>query len=126
MLHYPVVVGTVRVARPRELYQARPGRAALVATDLADLKGPATGTVELPLRLFWSHRDRTFDLDSPAMLQWMYETVLREAIHADELIGFLNGDTLVAIWPDLLLPKGVRRAWEDCHPVLRGAPPTAG
>jgi hypothetical protein len=104
----------------------RPGRGALVATDLADLRGPAGGTVELPLRLFWSSPDRTFDLDSPTILRWMYETVLREAVRAEELTGFLNGDTLVATWPDLWLPKGVRRAWEDCHPVLRGAPPTAG
>jgi hypothetical protein len=37
----------------------------LVAADLADLTGPAEGVVELPLRLFWSAPDRTFDLDQP-------------------------------------------------------------
>ena len=121
MLRYPFAVGTVRVAKPRDLYEARPGRAALVATDLADLKGSAVGAVELPLRLFWSSRDRTFDLGSPDMLRQMYEIVLREAVRAEEITGFLNGDTLVAVWPDLWLPKGVRRAWEACHPVLRDA-----
>ncbi len=46
-------------------YQARPGRRVLVVTDLAALHGPASGTVELPLRLFWSSPDRSFDLDDP-------------------------------------------------------------
>ena len=110
---------SVHVAQPRKLYQARPGRAALGASDLADLRGPTTGTVELPLRLFWSNPNRTFDLGSPDMLRWVYETVLREAVRAEELTDFLNRDTLVAIWPDLWLPKDIRRAWEDSHPVLR-------
>jgi hypothetical protein len=56
----------------------------------------------------------------------MYEIVLREAVCAEELTSFLDGDTLVAIWRDLFLPKGVRRAWEDCHPVLRDAAAAAG
>jgi hypothetical protein len=113
-------MATTRAAVPRALYQARPGRRALVAARLADLRGPAAGVVELPLRLFWCP-DRTFDLGDPAMLRWMYENVLREAIHETELTAYLDGDTLVAVWPDLVLPKGVRRAWEDHHPVLRAA-----
>jgi hypothetical protein len=111
---------TVRSAMPSLRHQARPGRAVLVAADLASLRGPTAGTVELPLRLFWC-ADRTFDLDDPGMLRWMYENVLREAISAQELTSYLHGDTLVAVWPDLVLPKGVRRAWEDRHPVLRAA-----
>jgi hypothetical protein len=31
----------------------------------------------------------------------------------------LNADLLAAIWPDLFLPKGIRRAWEEHHPELR-------
>jgi hypothetical protein len=95
-----------------------------VVTDLADLLGPTTGTVELPLRLFW-YPDRTFDLDEPGMLRWLYQTVLREATRPEDLTTFLNGDTLVALWRDLFLPKGVRRAWEDQHPALRAATATA-
>jgi len=117
-------MATARAAAPRARYQARPGRNAIVAADLADLRGPAGGTVELPLRLFWC-ADRTFDLDDPQMLRWMYQTVLREAIREDELACYLHGDTLVAVWPDLALPPGVRRAWEDRHPALRAAAPAA-
>ena len=38
----------------RTQYPARPGRRVIVVTDLASLRGPARGTVELPLRLYWS------------------------------------------------------------------------
>ncbi len=102
-------------------YQSRPGRRALVAASLAELRGPATGTVELPLRLFWSSPDRTFDLGKPFMLRSLYETVLREASRQEDLTTYLNPDTLLAVWPDLYLPKGVRQAWEDEHPGLRAA-----
>jgi prevent-host-death family protein len=108
-------------AARRAAYQARPGRAALVTASLADLAGPVHGVVELPLRLFWSAPDRTFDLNQPSMLRALYETVLREASRPDDLTGYLNGEVLVAVWPDLFLPKGVRRAWEDQYPELRDA-----
>ena len=92
----------------------------LVIGDLADLRGPATGRVRLPLRLFWSGRatDTEFDLARPAIARSMYEHVLREASHRDELAAHLNRDLLVAVWPDLALPRGVRQAWETAHPVL--------
>jgi len=113
--------GSAALGARRAAYQARPGRAALVAASLADLAGPGHGVVELPLRLFWSAPDRTFDLDQPPMLRALYETVLREASRPDDLTSYLNGEILVAVWPDLFLPKGVRRAWEDQHPELRAA-----
>ena len=55
------------------------------------------------------------------MLQAMYEAVLREASRAEDLAGYLNGEVLVPAWPELYLPKGLRRAWEDRHPALRAA-----
>jgi hypothetical protein len=94
---------------------------ALVSASLADLRGPASGTVELPLRLFWSDPDRTFDLSKPFMLRSMYEIVIEEASRPEDLSSYLNGDTLIAVWPVLYLPKGVRQAWEDQHPALRAA-----
>jgi DNA invertase Pin-like site-specific DNA recombinase len=100
-------------------YQARPGRPVLVSDDLADLRGPVTGLVELPLRLFWSLPDHRFDLDEPDLRRWYYETVLREATRPADLAAYLDGETLVSIWPELYLPKGVRRGWEEHHPALR-------
>jgi len=106
----------------RTRHQARPGRRAIVVTDLASLRGPVRGTVELPLRLFWSGPDRSFDLDQGSMRHWLYQAVLCEASRPDDLAGFLNRDLLISMWPDLRLPAGVRQAWEEIHPVLRARP----
>jgi hypothetical protein len=105
----------------RSRHQARPGRAALVAQDLAALHGPVAGEVELPVRLFWSSPDRRFDLSDEDSLHWLYETVLREASRPEDLVDFLNGEVLASVWPDLWLPAGVQQAWEEQHPQLRAA-----
>ena len=42
-----------RAVAVRTEYYARPRRA-IVVSDLATLRGPSGGTVELPLRLYWS------------------------------------------------------------------------
>lgn len=110
-----------RAVAVRTRHQARPGRRAIVVTNLATLRGPAHGPVVLPLRLFWSPAGRVFDLDDPPMLRSMYETVLQEAIYPEELTTYLNADVLVAVWRDLFLPRSVRRAWEEHHPALRSA-----
>jgi hypothetical protein len=102
-------------------YHARPGRRVLVVADLASLRGPAQGTVELPLWLYWSGPSPAFDLGKPFMRRYLYEIVLREAGRPEDLIGYLDAGTLIAVWPELLLPPGVRRAWEEYHPVLRAA-----
>lgn len=112
-------MSTDRVIAVRTQYQARPGRRAIVVLDLADLHGPTTGEVELPLRLYWSTPDHKFDLASSDMLGWLYQTVLREASRPEDLTTYLNADILVSLWPHLHLPKGVRQAWEDRHSVLR-------
>jgi hypothetical protein len=115
---YPGAMGTMTAAAIRAPYQARPGRGVLVAADLADLRGPVHGIVELPIWLFW-YPDRRFDLDEPGMLTWMYQVVLREASRPGDLSSYLDRDTLIALWPRLHLPRGVRQAWEEHHPVLR-------
>jgi len=105
----------------RARYESRRGRRVVVAASLADLHGPAEGTVELPIWLYWSSPDHTFDLGDQDMRVWLYQTVLREASRPEDLAAHLDGDTLIALWPDLYLSKGVRQAWEEQHPVLRAA-----
>jgi len=114
----PMLAAPVPSVTPSR-YQSRPGRGVMVAPSLADLRGPAEGTVELPLRLFWSCPGHTFDLGDLDMRRWLYQTVLREASRPEDLTTYLDGDTLIALWPDLFLPPGVRQAWEDAHPLLR-------
>ena len=113
----------MRAAAPARRPASRRGRSVLVAGSLADLRGPVHGTVELPIWLFW-FPDRTFDLDETGMLPWMYQIVLREASRAEDL-AYLDEDMLIALWPGLFLPKGVRQAWEERHPALRAAVPAA-
>ncbi|MET8153108.1 hypothetical protein ACIBSW_23360 [Actinoplanes sp. NPDC049668] len=96
---------------------ARPHRPVVVAGTLGELAGPRHGIVELPLRLWWN--PHPFDLDQPTMLAWMYENVLREAVRVEELRRHLDGPTLIRLWPELNLPRGVRAAWEARHPGLR-------
>jgi hypothetical protein len=114
-------MATIRVDTPPARYESRPGRRVTVAASLAELRGPTKGAVGLPLWLFWSCPGHTFDLGDRDMRQWLYQTVLREAGRPDDLTTYLDGGTLIALWPDLYLPKGVRQAWEDQHPVLRAA-----
>jgi Arc-like DNA binding domain len=104
------------------------GRRVLVISDLADLRGPATGKVILPLLLYWSPAGRVFDLTDPWSHQEMYRIVLTEAIRNDDLTTWLNGPRLVETWQDLRawLPKGVRQAWEEVHPVLADIAEEAG
>ncbi len=89
-----------------------------MAPDLTTLNGPVDGVVELPIRLFWQER-RRINISIPDVLRWMYETVLREAASTAELRTWLDGATLVRLWPELFLPSGVRAAWEDRYPQLR-------
>jgi hypothetical protein len=110
-----------RAVAVRTQYAARPGRRVIVVTDLDSLRGPLRGSVELPLRLYWSGPSPVFDLGEPYLRRWMYQIVLREASCPEDLTGYLDQDMLIAVWPELALPKGVRQAWEEHHPQLRAA-----
>jgi hypothetical protein len=112
---------TMQGGASRTQYQSRPGRHAVVAASLSDLQGPTEGTVELPIWLYWSSLDGTFDLADRDMRRWLYQIVLREAGRVEDLTAHLDGGMLIALWPDLYLPKGIRLAWEDQHPALRAA-----
>ena len=103
----------------RTQHRSRPGRRPAVVASLEDLRGPTEGTVDLPIWLFWSSPDHTFSLADQDMRRWVYQIVLREAGRSEDLIAYLDADMLIALWPDLFLPKGVRRAWEDQHSSLR-------
>jgi hypothetical protein len=110
------------LARPTQNYQGRP---VLVVSSLGSLRGPASGHVRLPRRVFWSGTDDAgvFDLGDQADREALYRTVIREARLAEDLTGNLDGATLIALWPRLVLrmPRPVRHAWETQHDQLRDA-----
>ena len=105
------------VSAPRRRGWPRP---VVVALDLAELHGPTSGVIELPHRLLWQPI-RRLDLDDPSVLRWMYQVVLREAVSVEELRTWLDGPTLVELWPRLYLPRWVRQAWQEAHFELRQA-----
>jgi len=92
----------------------------VVADNLDDLRGPVSGVVQLDRRLHWSGQ-LGYDLDNPRRLASMYETVLREAAAPADLARWLDGSTLVRLWPDLVLPPQVRLLWESRFGMLAAA-----
>jgi hypothetical protein len=103
-------------------------RPVFVADDLAELHGPTTGIVTLPIHIDWTPSS-TYDLAEPQRIQTMYETVLREAGSENEIATWICRDLLMTHWLDLNLPTFTRTTWESVHPQLchrRGdvVPPT--
>ena len=86
------------VAIAPQFYRHRP---VLVAANLADLHGPVTGKLTLPLWVFWSFGGEPYawNLDDPVGRREMYRTVVREAKRPADL-DVLHGPTLVRIWRD--------------------------
>jgi hypothetical protein len=70
----------------------------------------AAGRVQLPLRVRWSGRPKTYDLDQRADRIRVYEQVLREGTD-DDVRYYVNVDQLLELWDDLVLPSHVRKAW---------------
>ncbi|HEV2346023.1 MAG TPA: hypothetical protein VGS97_18125 [Actinocrinis sp.] len=97
------------MSTPHGYAAARPH---VLPDSLDELVGPEHGTVVLPTRLDWAP-ERSYLLDDPADARLMYERVIREALHVDDLRRFLNQDLLVRLWPTLFLPARVRALWEQ-------------
>jgi hypothetical protein len=91
----------------------------VVPERLGDLHGPTSGVVELEPHLDWSGKAR-FDLDNPRRLASLYETVLREATSPADLHRWLDQDTLIRLWPTLVLPPQLRARWQARFPQLTG------
>ena len=79
----------------------------------------AQGVVELPLRVRWSGPTRVYDLSRRADRARVYELVLAEGT-ADDVRLYVQLDELIELWPDLVLPRHVRRAWSEWLATRRG------
>jgi hypothetical protein len=82
-------------------------------SSLEDLRGPADGSVHLPLHVAWSGR-RSYDVGDDRERLILYALLLAEA-QREDLEQFLNRDALLRMWPRLrrLLGKHARSAWEQ-------------
>jgi hypothetical protein len=82
-------------------------------TDLAELRGPLTGVVRLPLRVYASGQGpaREFNMTNEAERIELYEIVLTEGT-AEDICRYVNHEELLRLWPRLWLPPHVRQMWE--------------
>lgn len=83
---------------------ARPAR-------LADLHGPSSGTVELPIGLYWQPGSPVFDLGDPEDRGTVYRSVMNVGT-LEDVCSYVNPELLVRDWPALLLPPRLVREWE--------------
>jgi hypothetical protein len=81
-------------------------------SSLEDLRGQATGLVELPLHVAWSGR-RVYDVGDDDQRLVLYALLLAEA-QREDLERFVHRESLVSMWPRLrrLLGPHARREWE--------------
>lgn len=91
-----------------------------IVDDLDQLRGPDGGVVELSHSVLWAPGGPLVDLDEAGGPGLAYRSVLAEGT-VEDLIMVLNRDLLIAIWPDLLLPRRLRDMWEERFPMLRSA-----
>lgn len=94
----------------------RPGwvREVELPRDLDELRGPTTGVVRLPLRIYWSGpapENVAWDLANESARRWLYEILLREG-SLDDQRELINGAELVRLWTVLYLPPHIRQAWQ--------------
>ena len=77
----------------------------------------ALAAIELPLTLNWSEPGRRFRLADRADRARVYETVLREG-SPEDIRTYIDGILLIDIWPELVLPRDLREAWQSILPSL--------
>lgn len=87
--------------------------------SLDDLHGPATGSVELPVRILWAPGSKVLSLDEEGSRTCAYQAVLAEG-NAKDICHYINKDLLISIWPSLSLPIRVAKGWETRFAELRG------
>lgn len=79
----------------------------------------ASGVLRLPLHVRWSPPFREYDLADRRDRGLVYEQVLTEGTEED-VRYVIDVDELVALWPELYLPKPVRKAWAAWLKERRG------
>jgi len=67
--------------------------------------------IETATHLWWSGPPRTFDLTQRRQRLRAYEIVLREG-GPDDIATTIDEVLLHEVWPDLVLPRDLRRSWQ--------------
>jgi hypothetical protein len=90
-----------------------PVRPASLPADLAELRSPLTGMVQLPLGVYASGQApaRGFDMTNEAERIELYEIVLTDGT-AEDVCRYVNREELLRLWTRLWLPPHIRQVWE--------------
>lgn len=91
----------------------------IVPATLEELRGPASGLLELPHHIDWSP-NRTYDLAKPGHVAVAYVAVLNEAGSSREISTLIEAGLLKRVWPLMVLPESCAATWEARHPELAG------
>lgn len=112
----PRVLGAPHTPRrPRRGFLERP---VAVPPDITTRPGPPPGgRLRLPPDIWWSGPPRDFDMGERRQRAVVYQLVLTEGTEHD-VRRYVDFDTLVDLWPDLVLPHRVYDAWA---PLVEGA-----
>lgn len=94
----------------------------VTVVTLADLDGPASGVLELPVSICWSLEGRQFDLADRDQVRRAYKFVIDAARRGEHLVPYLNAGLLKDVWGDIGLPPKKQAAWEALNPELRSRP----
>lgn len=71
----------------------------------------ATASIELPRSVYWSGRDKAFDLSDEQTREYAYQILMEEAPPA-VMVEFLDGELLSEMWEHMFMASDVRSAWE--------------
>ncbi|QKZ24284.1 hypothetical protein [Streptomyces chartreusis] len=95
-----------------------------VVTDLSQLRGAATGAVQVPDELADAALAGEVDVNDSGRCSLLYQ---RAMVHGSSTLqtDVLNSNRLVQLWPDLVhdLPSAITQVWQQRFPELvdRGA-----
>ena len=87
-----------------------------VPSSLDALRGPAAGSLELPITVHWGPQ-RVYDLASPHEVVFAYQQIVREGTSTDQE-SLLDRELLMRVWSRLILPERCQALWESTFSEL--------
>ena len=93
-------------------FEAGYAKPCYVVDEWEDLHGAETGSVELPVGVYWQGAGPTtsFDVADDAQCARCYRALLSDGTRR-QIATSVNPSRLVELWPKLRLPARVRNAW---------------
>ena len=94
------------------------GRTVAVPSRLP--RRPVPNVIDLPARIIWSGKRRSFDLSDTEDRAIAYEAIMTNG-GAQDILDFINADYLVEIFDQMYLPPTTRDAWQGVVDLERAS-----